>query len=116
MAKGLLIDYTWCTGCHTCEMACRKEHGLADDDYGIKIAEFVWQKGTGERDWQDPAQWQYTYVPIPLDACDLCAERVSKGKLPSCVHHCQARCISFGDVEDLAKELAESPNRALFSK
>ena len=24
---GLLIDYTWCTGCHSCEMACKVEHG-----------------------------------------------------------------------------------------
>ena len=24
---GLLIDYQWCTGCHSCEMACKVEHG-----------------------------------------------------------------------------------------
>ena len=22
---GLLIDYTWCTGCHSCEIACKVE-------------------------------------------------------------------------------------------
>ena len=27
--NGLLIDYEWCTGCHTCEIACQQEHGFA---------------------------------------------------------------------------------------
>ncbi len=29
-------------------------------------------------------------IPTPTTLCDLCAERVQKGKLPSCVHHCLA--------------------------
>lgn len=116
MAKGLLIDYKWCTGCHTCEMACRKEHHLADDDYGIKISEFVWQKDKGSDEWQDPRNWQYTYVPVPLDACDLCAARTVKGKLPACVHHCQAQCISYGEIDELTSTLAKEPDQALFCK
>ena len=26
---GLLIDYTWCTGCHSCEMACKDYKDLS---------------------------------------------------------------------------------------
>lgn len=48
MSKGLLIDYQWCTGCHSCEMACRKEHGLPDDEYGIKLTEFIWPHDRGD--------------------------------------------------------------------
>ena len=25
---GLLIDYEFCTNCHTCEVACKKTHDL----------------------------------------------------------------------------------------
>ena len=35
---GLLIDYTWCTGCHSCEMACKVEHGWqAGEANGIQL-------------------------------------------------------------------------------
>ena len=115
MAKGILIDYEWCTGCHSCEMACRKEHGLADTDYGIKIAGFIWPRNNSDKDWQHIDEWQYTYMPVPLDACDLCAERSKMGKLPSCVHHCQSKCMEFGEIADLAKKLAEKPKQTLFS-
>lgn len=114
MAKGILIDYEWCTGCHSCEMACRKEHGLSDEEYGIKVSEFIWPMQAEGLDWQHTDKWQYSYVPIPLDACDLCAERTSAGKLPTCVHHCQAQCMAYGEIEELAARLAEKPKQALF--
>ncbi|RLF04803.1 MAG: oxidoreductase, partial [Thermoprotei archaeon] len=31
---GLLIDYEYCTGCHTCEVACKQEHNLQPDQWG----------------------------------------------------------------------------------
>ncbi|HBT95151.1 MAG TPA: oxidoreductase, partial [Coriobacteriia bacterium] len=27
--KGILINYEYCTGCHSCEVACRNELGLS---------------------------------------------------------------------------------------
>lgn len=105
---GLLVDYEWCTGCHTCEVACQMEHGLPTDQWGIKISEVgIWEYA--------PKTWQYAYLPVPTDQCDLCADRVSKGKLPTCVHHCQAKCLSYGKLEDLAKELAKKPKQTLFA-
>ena len=38
-AKGLLVDYEWCSGCHTCEVACQLEHGYPSDQWGIKVHE-----------------------------------------------------------------------------
>lgn len=96
-------------------MACRKEHGLPDDEYGIKIAEFIWPiTGGSNVDWQHQGKWEYTYVPVPLSACDLCAERAAQGKLPTCVHHCQAKCLEFGDVEELSKKLSGKARQTLF--
>ena len=37
--KGILINYEYCTGCHSCEVACRNELGLAHGEYGIKLTE-----------------------------------------------------------------------------
>ena len=37
MANALLIDYEYCTGCHACEVSCKKEKDLARGQWGIKI-------------------------------------------------------------------------------
>ncbi|MCI8468477.1 MAG: oxidoreductase, partial [Eggerthellaceae bacterium] len=37
----LLIDYKYCTGCHSCEVACRQEKRIeSQEEWGIKLAEF----------------------------------------------------------------------------
>lgn len=98
--KGLFIDYEYCTGCHACEMACQMEHGLPVGRYGIKVAEIG--------PWQiEGDKWQYDFVPIPTDECDLCAERVAAGKKPTCVHHCQAAVMKYGDIEELQASMNE---------
>lgn len=107
-AKGLLVDYEWCSGCHTCEVACQIEHGYPTDQWGIKICEVgPWQYAE--------KKWQYAYVPVPTDQCDLCASRVERGHVPTCVKHCQAQCLRYGDLEELSKELARKPKQMLFS-
>ena len=30
---------------------------------------------------------------------------MGKGKQPTCIQHCQAQCLDWGDVEDLAKKV-----------
>lgn len=101
---GLLINFGYCTGCHTCEVACQKAHGWNFDVFGIKLT----QIGPMETD-SDPMNrtWEWDYVPVPLDLCDLCEERVAEGKDPTCVHHCLAQVIEYGDIESLAKRAAE---------
>lgn len=37
MTYGLFIDYGYCTGCHTCEVACKKEHHLKKGQWGIHV-------------------------------------------------------------------------------
>lgn len=60
----LLIDYKYCTGCHVCEVSCRKEHDLPLDEWGIKVNELGPAKMKGS--------WLWDYVPVPSDLCDLC--------------------------------------------
>lgn len=105
---GLLISRKWCTGCHSCEMACQVEHGYPSGQGGIRLAQFgPWKMDNGK--------WNYTFEPVPTRQCDLCANRIAEGKLPTCVHHCQARCIEFGKVEDLAEKLKSMPESSLYT-
>ena len=106
--NGLLIDYYYCTGCHSCEVACKNEHDLPVGKWGIKITELgPWKIA--------PDQWEYSYVPIPTSLCDLCKDRVAKGKKPSCVHHCLAQVIEYGPVEELAKKMNDKRKPVIYA-
>lgn len=107
MLNGLLIDYEYCTGCHSCEVACKEEHGFPVGKGGIKL----YQDGPWEIDAKHVS---WNKVPVPTDLCDLCAERLSRGRKPTCVHHCLAQCIEFGPVDELAMKLAEKPRQVFF--
>ena len=105
---GLLIDYDWCTGCHSCEVACQMELGLPVGQYGIKLSELgPWE--------YKPGVWQLSYIPLPTDQCNLCEQRVAGGKEPSCVQHCQAKCMEYGKIEDLSKKLTDHRKQVLFA-
>ena len=105
---GLLIDYHWCTGCKSCEMACSVEHDIPIGQFGIRVDQFgPWENA--------PDDWTYFFMPVPTDQCDLCAERTAKGKEPTCVHHCQAACMEYGKIEDLAKKLTDHPKQVLYA-
>ena len=107
MRRGLLIDYYYCTGCRSCEVACYIEHGYPVGQFGIKVAK------TGPWEYA-PDKWQLSYVPIPTDQCDLCASRTAAGKQPSCVHNCHADCMRYGTLEELAEYMGDSSHQALF--
>ena len=73
-------------------------------------------KGRGSGPAKKPdGRWDYFLRPVPTALCDLCQERVDAGKLPACVHNCQAKVMEYGDVEDLAKQMACIKKCVLFS-
>jgi Fe-S-cluster-containing dehydrogenase component len=99
---GILVNTEYCTGCHSCEVACKKELGLEKGEFGIKVTEVgPFRYETGEQ----AGKWEWTYVPAITGACDLCATRTAEGKLPSCVHHCQAWCMYYGPVGNLVEKM-----------
>lgn len=105
---GLLIDYDWCTGCHSCEMACQQEHEFPVGQTGILVNEI----GTWE---YAPDKWQLSYLATPTDQCDLCASRTAKGKPPTCVQHCQAQCMSYGPISELYEKLQGAKKQVLYT-
>ena len=109
---GILVDYEWCTGCHSCEVACKKELGLGEGEFGIKLTETgPWKYETG----QAAGAWEWTWTPVITKACNLCEERVAKGKMPMCVQHCQAKCLEYGPLEELNAKLAAKTKQAVFA-
>lgn len=102
MTKALLVNYRWCSGCHSCEVACQVANELDEGQYGIKINEVG--------PWQISAKkWQLRYFPVLTDQCNLCGERVGTGKLPACVQHCQANCLQMLDAQEAANVAAGNP-------
>ena len=103
----LAVEFGYCTGCHTCEVACQQTHHLPPDKFGIEL------KQIGP-DQLDDRRWQYEFVPVPTDRCDRCAQRRAQGKLPACVQHCQAGCLHYGTLEELG-DLVDRPKVAIYS-
>ena len=104
--NGLLINYEYCSGCHSCELACKNVHDIPLGMWGIKVS--------ADGPWQLPdGRWHFDNVPIPTELCDLCADRVAQGKMPSCVQHCQAHVMEYGPLEELAKQAAELGRKAV---
>lgn len=111
MPKGILVDYEWCSGCHTCEMACAVEmtHDFPEGHCGVSIHEEGVYKIA-------PDKWIDINMPIFTDLCDLCAERMACGEAePTCVKHCQAHVLKYGELGELMKDLAAKPKQVLFS-
>lgn len=95
---GLLIDYYYCSGCRSCELACQQEHGYPPDRQGLRLSTIGPTPLPG-------GKWQFDHLPLHTPFCNHCAPRTAKGKLPACAHHCQSGCILFGTVEELAEQM-----------
>ncbi len=113
--KGLLVNYEYCTGCHSCEVACKKYLGLKENEYGIKVSEigpFEFSNSS-----ENPKEkWEWHFIPSLTKACNMCEDRVAKNKMPMCVQHCQAWCMYFDEVEELAKKIDGDTRWALLAK
>lgn len=104
--KALLIDYGYCSGCHSCELACRNEHDLTLEEWGIKVLE------DGPRMNRDNSYY-WDYVPHITDLCDGCAERTAEGMLPMCVQTCQGKVMYYGTVGEMAAKMVEIGKKAM---
>ena len=82
--------------------------GLAPEQWGIKVSEYGPIKNAN-------GDWEWTFVPVPTDLCDGCAERTSEGRLPNCVHHCQSGVMYYGTIEELSKKASEKKKMVLFT-
>lgn len=106
---GMLIDYDYCTGCHTCEVSCKQRFDLKEGEFGIKLS----QNGP----WKHSEdKWEWNWVPIPTEYCDMCEERIAAGKKALCEKQCQAFVITVGPLQELVKKMGEKKKMVLYNK
>jgi Fe-S-cluster-containing dehydrogenase component len=104
---GLMIDYEYCTGCHTCEVACKQEHTYPVGRGGIRLTEFITER---------PDQsLRIDYLPFTTMYCNLCSLKTARGERPACVQHCQAACMYYGSLSELARLMETRPRSVLFA-
>ena len=104
----LMIDYGYCTGCCECELACIIEHENDAQKMGIRVQKLgPWTKPDGS--------FQYDFLPLPTEWCNLCREQLQEGRQPSCARRCPARCITFGNIETLTHYAELKPKTLLFT-
>lgn len=107
---GLLIDYEYCSGCQSCEVTCKEEHNYPVGKWGIRVLEEgPWEIEDGS------GVFDYNYIPVPTDLCDLCAERTAKGREPVCVHHCLANVMTYGTIDELAEKMKGKTKQVLWA-
>lgn len=98
MAKryAMLVDYEYCIGCSECETACLDAHDRSVDKMGIKVQKLG--------PWRSPkGGWQYDFVPIPTDWCDLCESVLTEESAPACLTRCTYSVIKFGTLEQVSE-------------
>ena len=110
MAKyGLLIDYQWCTGCHSCEIACQMEHKMPVGKSGILVHDMGhWPIEEGGD------EWQLGYLP-PRRRCATAAGAPRARQGPDLRAHCQAQCMDFGPIDEMAEKAKGHKDYALFT-
>ena len=110
---GLLIDYEFCTGCQSCEVACKEEHGFPVGKWGIRVLdEGPWQK---DDSGDEGHNFNWNKIPVPTDLCDFCEDRLEKGREPACMHNCLANVIRFGTIDEMSEELKRKPKQVLWA-
>jgi Fe-S-cluster-containing dehydrogenase component len=104
----LLIDYDYCTGCHSCEVACQQEHDYPAGTNGIVVKEY---------EYEAAGRVRIDYLPFFTQHCDMCKTRRTRDRdePPACVKHCQSRCMEFGLAGELAGAAAEREKAVLFT-
>ena len=108
-SKALLINFEYCSGCYSCELACRNEHNFPDGVWGIRVYE--------KEPFQAPdGSWCWDYVAVPTNLCDGCAEREAEGKVPMCVQTCQAKVMEVGTVEEMSQRMLELDTKSVIFK
>lgn len=106
---GMLIDYEYCTGCRTCEVACKQEYKRpAGKLGGVEVEEYIHTLQNGKL--------YITNIPHFTKACIFCAGRVKQGLEPACAKHCMAKVLTFGKIDALKNQIPAKRKALLWTK
>ena len=100
--NGILIDYEYCTDCHSCELACQMHLNLPAEQWGIKTLEYGPIKDVN-------GNWEWTYIPMPTDLA-----MVALTALPRVAFRCA--CITASPASCTTVRSMSWPKRPLRSQ
>ena len=67
-AFGLLIDYEYCSGCQSCEVSCKEEHGYPVGKWGIRVMDDgPWEIEPGRMNWNKAYEARGAFVSARKD-------------------------------------------------
>ncbi len=91
----LAIDLERCTGCKSCEAACKQEHGLGPGERRNKV---VWlQGGTAPALQFLPVMCQHCQRPACLRACPVRPKAIERNPETGVVNIDESRCTGCGE-------------------
>ena len=91
----LLIDLERCTGCKSCEAACKTEHRLGPGEYRNKV---VWASALEEAGLAFlTLTCQHCERPACLRACPVNPKAISKDPVTGVVRVDESRCTGCGE-------------------
>ena len=91
----LLIDLERCTGCKSCEAACKQEHGLGPGEYRNKV---VWASGAEEAGLAFlTLACQHCERPACVRACPVNPKAIDKDPATGVVRVLEDRCTGCGE-------------------
>jgi phenylacetyl-CoA:acceptor oxidoreductase 27-kDa subunit len=102
------VDQDKCVGCRYCVVVCPYQNRA----FLAKSKDKGFFPGKGLTDFEKAGKRLYPHQHGTTEKCDFCMERidagiaaglrpgVDRGATPACVNTCQARALTFGDLDD----------------
>ena len=110
---GLFVDYTYFSGNHAAEIACKEEMGLPLNQWGIKEVQVgPFKKGDGN----DGDDWEWFYIPCPTSIfSEWWGDGTREGR-PLAVQVEESATLEYGPIDELAQKLIDWPRKAVLFK
>jgi Fe-S-cluster-containing dehydrogenase component len=102
---GMLLDAERCTGCYSCQSACREVNQVPFDEKWLEVVRRKPVKVDGD----------LTLYHLLAPVLEKCAECVKHENPPLCMRVCMASCLYVAPLEELLPKLKEKGKWVLYA-